>query len=496
MNHFLRSILILAFTLPIASLPAGAGELSLEEAIQNVLKRRPELNISRIDTAIAAADKQRVQGLLDPTINGTITASEERLPISSNFQAAETRNAEFSAGLSQPLSNGGTLAVQGSYSRNRQVFVSPLASQLARFNPAYRSQIDVSYRHALLRGADRPDYSLGLESAEAQTSAASFDEHVVARSLSLSTISAFYNLVADDINVDIAEQAVKRAREILRYQKSRQEFGLIEQADALQAEAFLAARRTDLQRARSQRRNDENALSRLMQQDSTQKIALSPPSLSANRSIPDFDEAETLALMQRPDIKAIDARIKAAEADLNAALDIDSTQLDVVAQLGTRSLDGKPGQAATSSLSVNDHFAALSLEMQDTWGRQSAKASIRKAELARQRLSNLRRQTLELIRDDLSSAITAIETGIPNLKMARLQASAERKKYQAELKRYRDGRLDTATLVQFEGELRNAELQEKLQQQTLQLARIQLAWATGSLLKNLGIEFESGMVQP
>jgi len=493
MNHFLRSMLILAFTLPVASVPAEAGELSLEEAIQTVLKRRPDLNISRIDTAIAAADKQRVQGLLDPTINGTISGSEEQIPVSNSFQAAETRKVDFSAGVSKPLSNGGTLEIQGSYTRSG---ISPWSSTLARFNPAYRSQIDVSYRHALLRGANRPDYSLGLESVEAKTSAALFDEHVVARNLSLSTISAFYNLVADDINVDIAEQAVKRAREILRYQKSRQEFGLIEQADALQAEALLAARRTDLQRARSQRRSDENVLSRLMQEDSTHKIELAPPSLSANRSIPDFDKSEALALMQRPDIKAIDARIKAAEADLNAALDIDSTQLDVVAQLGTRSLDGKPGQAAASSLSVNDHFAALSLEMQDTWGRQSAKASIRKAELARQRLSDLRRQTLELIRDDLSSAITAIETGIPNLRMARLQASAERKKYKAELRRYRDGRSDTATLVQFEGELRNAELQEKLQQQTLQLARIQLAWATGSLLKNLGIEFEPGMVQP
>jgi len=473
-----------------------AQNLTLSETLQAVLQQNPSLNLSRTDTAIAAADKQRVQGILDASINGKITASDEQVPISSDFQAAENRDMEVSAGISQPLSNGGTLAVQGSYSSSKQGFVSPLAAQLAKFNPAYRSQIDVTYRHALLRGADRPDYSRGLESVEAKTTAAIFNEQIIARNLSLAALNAFYRLVADDINVAIAKQAVQRARTVLRYQKSRQEFGLIEQADALQAEAFLAARQTDHQQALSQRQSDESALRRLMLQTSKQDISLALPRLWENGSVPDFDAAEQQAIRQRPDLKAFDARLRAAEADLAAAQDIDSMQLDVVAQLGTRSLDGNPSHAAAGGLSVNDRFAALSLEMQDSLGRKSAKASIRKAELARQRLSDQRRQAVELIRDDLSTAITAIETGIPNLRMSRLQAVAERKKYQAELGRYREGRSDTATLVQFEGELRNAELQERLQQQTLQLARYQLAWATGSLLKHLGIKLESGKTLP
>jgi outer membrane protein TolC len=134
--------------------------------------------------------------------------------------------------------------------------------------------------------------------------------------------------------------------------------------------------------------------------------------------------------------------------------------------------------------------------MQDSVGRNSAGAAIRKAELTRQRLNDQRQQSLELIRDDLSTAITAIETGIPNLRLSRLQAVAEEKKYNAELKRYREGRSNTATLVQFEGELRNAQLQERLQQLNLQLAHYQLAWAQGSLLKNLGIKLQNGSEQP
>ena len=496
MNHPLRNLALAVLALLTASAPLAAEEMTLSHVVQEVLQQHPSLNISRTDTAIAAADEQRIEGLLDASLNGSIGGSDEKVPVSSDFQAAENRNMQINGGISQPLSNGGTVGLQASYSRSGQGFTSPLASQLARFNPAYRSQIDVTYRHALLRGADRPDYSLGLESVQAKTAAASLDEHIVTRTLTLSAMNAFFRLASDDINVTIARQAVERAREVLRYQKSRQEFGLIEQAEALQAEALLAARRTDLQRARAARQMDQNALSRLMLGKLGQDISLTLPPLSTSASIPDMDEAERLAVAQRPDIKAVDARLNAANADLAAAQDIDSMQLDVVAQLGTRALDGKPATAAASGFSANDRFASLSLEKQDSVGRNSAKAAIRKAELTRQRLNDQRQQALELIRDDLSTAITSIETGIPNLRLSRLQAMAEQKKYNAELKRYREGRSNTATLVQFEGELRNAQLQARLQQLSLQLAHYQLAWSQGGLLKKLGIKLQNGSEQP
>ncbi len=466
-----------------------AGKITLAEVIGAVLGRHPDLNISRTDTALAATESQRVQGLLDASITASITGSNEQLPISSDFQAVEKRVGNLKASISKPLKNGDTLSVQGSYNRTGQDFNSPFAAALAKFNPEYRSQLDITYRHALLRGAKRPDYALGLASVEAKTTAAALDEHIVARTLALKALNTFFQLASDDVNVTIAKQAVKRARDVLAYQRSREKFGLVEEADRLQAEALLAARKMDLQRAAGQRQSDESALNRLMLQapDRQLTLYLSPPSTHA--STPDRSEAEQRAIAQRPDLKSVEARLKAAEADLAAARDIEAMQLDVVAQLGTRALDGKVGIAAAGALSVNDRFVSLSLEMQDTLGRNTAKAAIRKAELNRQRLSGQRQKTLELIRDDLALAITSIDTGIPNVRMAIRQSVAERKKYRAELKRYREGRSDTATLVQFEGTLRNAELQEQLQVLTLQLARRQLDWAEGSLLNHLNIDY-------
>ena len=63
------------------------------------------------------------------------------------------------------------------------------------------------------------------------------------------------------------------------------------------------------------------------------------------------------------------------------------------------------------------------------------------------------------------------------------------------MRRYREGRSDTATLVQFEADLRSAELRAELQYLTLLLAERQLAWAKGSLLQELGLQMASGDIR-
>ncbi|MFQ5519250.1 MAG: TolC family protein, partial [Mariprofundus sp.] len=230
--------------------------MSLKQAIQAVLQNHPELNINRVDAAIAETETRRIEGMLDPVVSASIGASEEQVPTSSDFQAAETRIGQLSGAVSKPLSGGGTLGANFNYSRNSQGFNSPLAAQLARFNPAYRSQINVSYRHPLLKGSGRPDYHLSLTSAEASLAATETQQQVIAQQLSLRVLNAYYQLASDDINIHIAEQAVKRSKKLLRYQRSREQFGLIEKADRLQAEALLAARKTDLQRALARRQNN------------------------------------------------------------------------------------------------------------------------------------------------------------------------------------------------------------------------------------------------
>jgi len=484
-SHLITTVAVLF----IATYPAMAVEpLSLKQVLESIRDHHPDLQLNRIDHSIALTESMNVEGMLDPIVSANVIASEEKSPVSSDFQASETRLGQLSGSIAKPLSTGGTLSANFSYNRTSNAYNSPLAAQLSRFNPSFRNQINASYRHPLLKGADRPNYQQSLLVAEAGVDAARQMSLVTMHILSLQAISAFYQLAADDINIKIAAQAVKRAKKLLNYQRSREQFGLIEKADRLQAEALLAARNTGLQKAKAQRFNNQSTLNRLMLRPSISEISIHPiPGNDINP--PSIAGATEKAQQLRPELQWLNAQMNVADAQLLMALDSDQVQLDVIAEVGTRALASSFGKGVTDGFQANDkrYYAALSFELSDVLGRNSVNAAIRKAELNRQRLLAQRIQTVEQINDDIASASSAISAGLPTLAFAKKQVIAEQRKFNAEMKRYRQGRSDTATLVQFEGELLDASLNAELQALTLQLAEKQLAWAQGSLLHDLGL---------
>ena len=496
MIHLFRSFLLSLLTMAACTAPAAAGpvaakssaaeQMSLKQVIETVLAHHPDLQVNRIDRAIAATEARRVEGILDPVVTASISASDEKIPTISDFQPSENRLGTLAGAISKPLANGGTLGADFTYTRTSQGFRSPFAAQLAQFNPSYRNQININYRHPLLKGANRPEYNQALLSANAGVNQTEKQRQVIAHKLTLQAINDYYQLASDDINIDIAAQAVKRARKLLAYQRSREKFGLIEKADRLQASALLAARKTDLQRARSVRLNHQNTLNRLMLRAADVAITV-VHGKHQTKAEPSIDAATEQAQHLRPELQVLQAQMRAADAQLAIARDADQMQLDVVAKLGSRALDRTPLPAAAAGLSTHDHFASLSLELSDALGRNTANAAIRKAELQRQRFEALQTSALKQIRDDISAAKTAIISGQPTLVLAKKQVHAEQRKFSAEMKRYRQGRSDTATVVQFEGELRNAALNAQLQQLTIELAERQLDWAQGRLLYDLGI---------
>jgi outer membrane protein TolC len=193
-----------------------------------------------------------------------------------------------------------------------------------------------------------------------------------------------------------------------------------------------------------------------------------------------------IAEQHRPELQVQERRLAAADARLAAAKDEQNLQLDVVASLGSRSLNDDSATALAQGLSLSDRFVALGLEFSDTLGRHRAKSTIRKAELERQQILLERAQSLERIKDELTTALMSLQTGAQTLDSAEQRADAERRKFAAEMQRYRDGRSDTATIIQFEGDLRIAELIHAIEGIKLRRAYRLLAWAEGRLLAGFG----------
>lgn len=198
-----------------------------------------------------------------------------------------------------------------------------------------------------------------------------------------------------------------------------------------------------------------------------------------------LDELLTEAEASRPAFRVIKANLDASSARLAAARNQHETQIDLIGQVGSRALDGSAGKALGQGFTLNDRFISLSVELSDTFTGNATQASIRQAELGRQKALLERIQLRESVKSELANALTMRSSTQKTVVSANQRAKAEKNKFNAELKRYREGRSDTATIIQFEGELSIAELQAAMQKVTLRLAEHQLALARGTLLPSV-----------
>ncbi len=471
---------------------ASAEAWSLAQVIQQTLARHPDLSISRLNLRITRTDQERLNGQLDPKLTINLLANDSQDPSNSKFNPVLSSTfQQFKAGFSKPLAAGGTLSMDIDYNRSLLSFqLDP--SAFARFDPFYHNQIDLTYRQPLLKGTGRPEYHQELAAALADEAADRLQVRVTARDLSRQAIQLYYDIAADEINLKLAQDAVARAEKLLAYQRYRERFGLIERADRLQAEALLATREMDLRKAEAVLAQDRTALNRLMLRDVDAPLwTLAPEYTEA--PLPSLKEAAARAASRRPELQALAARLKAAEARLQEARAQNTAQLDLVGTIGSRTLAGTYGTALRKGFSLADRFASIGVEFSDTIGDHAARAALRKAELEREKVLAEKRQTLELIKDDLAAILTRIRAGRKTYHAAKRHAAAEREKYAAELARYRQGRSDTATIIQFEGDLRAAEIETALRRIALMRDHQQLAWAEGILLDSLRIRFSTGV---
>lgn len=462
---------------------ADTADHSLGAVIRTVLERHPELRVSGYDAAIAGAELERAESALDPALSLRVGVSDDRSPVLTGFQPAQTRSGTFTGTVTQLLEGGGTLSVTADYSRVRQQFDTPFAAQLALLNPAYRGGLTVNYRHPLFRGEGRPDYRESMAIADAGVEAARLQRQVLAQALALRALEAYFRLLSDEIGIRLAADGLERAQRLVADQRFREEFGLIEPADRIQGEALLAVRGLELQRARAQALADRVELNRLMLRGPDAPLdPMMPPIVPGVPSLEQgMQDAETL----RPELQLLRVELEAAEARTRLAREATRPQLDLIAEAGAFALDRQPLDAFV--VDPRDRFLGLSLEISDVLGRRGARAGLLGAELTRQRVQAQQAQALEQLRDELVAVHTTLVTGAETLRLSRLRAQAERLKFEAELERYRDGRSQTATLIQFEGELAAAELDAEMQRLALVLADRQFAWARGALLAELGI---------
>ncbi|MBL4760724.1 MAG: TolC family protein [Mariprofundaceae bacterium] len=465
---------------------AMAQTISLSDVLHIVLNSHPDLALARIQERSLHIEQQNIEGMLDPKFSLAASLFDETKPTTSPFAPSGNSGRLISGNITKLLGDGSTLTGSFNYSRSKVSYPASVPTFFqATINPTYQQQIDLIYRYPLLRGRGNPTYNEQLNSNQYNKEAAHWRVAIQQEQLAAQAISLYYQIASNVIAKKLAHDTVFRANKLLAYQKKRQTFGLIEETDQRQTEALLTSRKMDYANAKATLNNSITALNRLMLRDADQPIQTDIHSVLRNFKTASMPTWLGQAQQQRPIFHMLDAQQASNDATLALRHDQHDTQVDLIAQVGTRSLSGSAGYTLGQGFTLNDRFISIGVELNDTLGGNSTKSAILKTELERERIHLQRLQSIENIKTELSTALTAYQNGKMMKDASQQHEQAEKIKFTTELERYRDGRSDTATLIQFEGDLRNAELQAALQDIQIELAKQQIELATGNTLQHL-----------
>ena len=293
------------------------------------------------------------------------------------------------------------------------------------------------------------------------------------QSLFLSALQAFYTAQATRAAVVSTTEAERAAREGFNAAESRYNVGVATPADRLLAQTALSQATLTRIKAEGEARNALGALANAMGFKAGQLLTLEPP--PAELPAGDF-QREVAALIteaevRRPDLKAAEAQVKAAQANV-----------DLVQAQGrpTISLSTGPTWAETDRVSVNGGVIGVTVDLPifsgfDTTYRVRAAAA--QVDVKNAQLDTLRNQ----VALDVWKAYQSLTTATQSLKTTvDLVASAEQSERVA-LGRYKAGVGTVLDLLTAQSALASARLQRIQAALDWFVYRATLAQAVGAL---------------
>ena len=447
------------------------NELTIYQVMQRVIDRYPSLKISALELEQAASQIQQVESQLGWILNssGEITRDLSALGTPSD-------RLDINGTISRQLESGSSISLNGGYRyEDSSLTFSPFLP-----NPAHTTRLDLSYRMPLLKGEGNPLYSEGLISADAGKELASANALLTRITLAERVSNLFYAAVQTEARLDNAIKSVQRTRKLENYINKNVRLGLSESKDTLQVRAQLYSKLADLSAIKLQDKQQQSSLNRLMLED-WRYITKTILTQHADENYNISELIET-AKLYHPVLKISQAKLNFAESNIDSALDNKNDSLDFVFSVGTRTSNG---QSTTATVSEQDWAGAVKLEYQHLFDDRGISSKYKQALIEK----NIAQQNLQTSFDDIrytvSGLVSEIKAATAAVKTAKQKLTGETLKLKEAEQRYRNGRANTAQLIQFQNEYSFAELSYQNQKVDLNKRIIALQIFTGQFWKEL-----------
>ncbi len=463
-------------------------ELTLEQCRATALERNLNLRVALLEPSIANESVSEEEGRFNAVFTTRALWSDTDSPTASDLDSAQREFGLLEPGVTIPLRTGGTATVGLPMTRTETNNI------FSTLNPAYTSDLELSISHNLLRGAGRRANthgiriaSYGRQTAEARTKAE------VIRQLA-AVDRAYWRLYRARGELDVRQQQYELAVRQLERARRRFGAGLAPEIEVIRAEAGVAERLEAIIIAENAALAQQRELKRLVNlpdlgpESSAQVLPSSPPD-------PVRYEFDPVALTQA----AVENRMEMLELELQLAMDALNVEfnrnqaLPLIVLDYTYRINGLGEDAGASFRTLRDNRFEdwqLGLRAEVPLGNEERESRVRRSMIQRLQRLGTRDAREQAIRSETLDAIDAIEAGWQRVLASRQAAILAARTFAAEERQFGVGASTTNDVLDAAARLADAQSAELRAIVDYQIAQVDLAFATGTLLGANRVSFE------
>ena len=317
-------------------------DLTLDDAIQRALDRNLDIAVERINPQVFDLTLAERQASYRPTLGFNTDYASRTNPSATQLDGGlitETDTSNLDVSIDWPVKWGGGNLSAG-FDNNRQETNNAFSS----FNPSFRSVFVSQYSQPLLRGFRTDNNRTQIQVTRINRDISDIDLLQTITNTVADVENAYWELLYSIAAVDVQQQALDLAEQLVRDNRARVEIGTLAPIDVVQSQSEAASRRQALAQARQTLRTAELSLKRLIvggTQDELWDARLAPtdsPQLS--RPPIDLEGAVRNALGQRTDLSRAQRQQDINELNVRSLRNNTLPALDLV---GTFQLQGQGG---------------------------------------------------------------------------------------------------------------------------------------------------------
>ncbi|MGH9143409.1 MAG: TolC family protein [Vicinamibacterales bacterium] len=488
--------------------------LTLDDAVKLALDRNLDIAVQRLNPEINDIGIARIRSIYHPALTSTLSTQSTTTPANSTLAGSQTAGVPivaslgtFNGGIAQSVPWGGG-AFNVALNNNRQ----RTTSQNTLYNPVFNTNWSGVYTQPLLRG-------FAIDSTRQQLAVTRINRDisdVQLRATITNTVSnvrnAYWDYVFAVQSVDVAQQSVTLANQLVKDNQTRVEVGTMAPIDVVQAQSQAATQQQNLVTAQGAMRTAELALKRLIvagTQDQNWNVRLDPVDHPDFRPEPvDVEGAVRRALAERTDLDIAKKNMQANDVTLKYLRDQLKPQADFIGTYGLVGLGGTqllkaPGSGVngeTIGTVPGGYGDALSTLLNSNFPRWTAQVNIsyplgvssQEAAVARARVQVNQVQAqvhqIELqVATDVSNAAINVQSGVERVQAAQAAREFAQKTLEAEQSKFEVGMSTNYNVILTQRDLATAQSNELQAILNYRKALVELERLQQTTLTNLNI---------